>query len=164
MIYECVRCKKPMMPGASPDVLAMGHICTCGMPRKDATRHGDMPYKAKEVPMQSESEKPVGSELEELYLSLLAEHAPDLPKPLQQQYIVPDRGFKADFYWPTERLIIEIDGLVHRVKSRFASDAEKHNLYVLSGFTYLRFTGQMLRHDITRVIEWTRQGLERGKG
>lgn len=149
----CPKCDKVQIPNASISVLQGGHVCNCGMPRP-APR---MPVQATETPKGP-------SDLEELYLSILREYAPDLPKPLQQQYIVPDRGFKADFYWPTERLIIEIDGLVHRVKSRFASDAEKHNLYVLSGFTYLRFTGQMLRHDITRVIEWTRQGLERGTG
>jgi very-short-patch-repair endonuclease len=94
-----------------------------------------------------------------MYLDILAEHAPGLPKPLRQQEIVPGRKFTTDFCWPVEKVAVEIEGACHRTEQRFYSDAEKQCLLTVNGWRVLRFTGRMLRGQVMQVVEWTRKAL-----
>jgi very-short-patch-repair endonuclease len=57
---------------------------------------------------------------------------------------IADRRFRADFAFPAQRVAIEIDGAVHRIKKRFHSDREKGNLATLHGWRVLHVT----RHDV----------------
>lgn len=151
---ECPKCHLPVAPTASESMKQMQVVCTCGSTMSAIRPHSlaQPPQQAKGVP-----------DLEGLYLDILAEYAPELPKPLRQQAIIPERGYTVDFFWPAKKggLVVEIDGNPHRIKSRFQSDAEKHNLLILAGFTYLRFTGTMLRKQVFYVADWTRRGLEK---
>lgn len=51
----------------------------------------------------------------------------------------PERKWRLDFAWPEERLAVEIDGGVHRIKGRFSGDVVKHNELNLMGWVLLRF-------------------------
>lgn len=50
----------------------------------------------------------------------------------------PVRLWRLDFAFPAERLAVEVDGGVHRIKGRFAGDLEKHNALTLAGWRLLR--------------------------
>jgi len=52
----------------------------------------------------------------------------------------PGRRYRFDFCRPSEKLAVEVDGAVHRIKGRFRADVERHNLAVLMGWRVLRFT------------------------
>lgn len=49
------------------------------------------------------------------------------------------RRWRFDFAWPRARLAVEIDGAVHRIRSRFEGDREKGNSAVLLGWRVLHF-------------------------
>lgn len=156
----CDRCSRPVFPFASDAMRRSGQVCTCVA--RVWPSHAPVAQNAATEPCAAKTaEKKAVSDLEGLYLSILAEYAPDLPVPLRQQQVIPDRGFTVDFLFPgSPGVVVEIDGMAHRVKSRFLSDAEKHNLLVLGGWVYLRFTGAMLRKQVTTVVEQTRKALE----
>lgn len=161
MSFEaCPQCGRPVVPCASDFMRGSGQACVCAT-RHRMTSHAPVAQNTATEPCAPKTaEKKAVSDLEGLYLSILAEYAPDLPVPLRQQQVIPDRGFTVDFLFPQTRVVVEIDGMAHRVKSRFLSDAEKHNLLVLGGFVYLRFTGAMLRRQVMTVVEQTRKALE----
>lgn len=155
----CDRCSRPVFPFASDAMRRSGQVCTCVA--RVWPSHAPLVQNAATGPCAPKTtEKKAVSDLEGLYLSILAEYAPDLPVPLRQQQVIPDRGFTVDFLFPKERVVVEIDGMAHRVKSRFLNDAEKHNLLVLGGWVYLRFTGTMLRKQVMTVVEQTKKALE----
>lgn len=79
------------------------------------------------------------------------------PKPVRQFKPFDTRKFACDFAWPELRLIVEVDGEVHRIKSRFHADIEKHALLVLDGWTVLRVGGREVRSGL--AIEWVREML-----
>lgn len=58
----------------------------------------------------------------------------------------PDRRFRFDFAFPAAQLAVEVDGAVHRIKSRFASDREKSNLSMLLGWRVLHVTPAQVRN------------------
>lgn len=78
-----------------------------------------------------------------------------LPAPTRQFRPFEDRKFRCDFAWPDLRLIVEVDGEVHRIAERFHADIEKHALLVLAGWTVLRVGGREVRSGL--AIEWVRQ-------
>lgn len=159
-VEECPKCHKPKFPFASRFIQTTDKVCVCDIMRKDVMTAYANANRAT-IPVQTPKQAKGVPDLEQLYLDILAEYAPELPKPLRQQEVIPGRGYTVDFYFPAQRLVVEIDGNVHRIKTRFQSDAEKNNLLVLAGYVYLRFTGHMLRKQVARVVEWTREGLER---
>jgi len=57
----------------------------------------------------------------------------------------PVRRWRVDFAFLPQRLAVEIDGGVHRIKDRFERDPEKHNALVLAGWRLLRFSAPMVR-------------------
>ena len=64
---------------------------------------------------------------------------------IRQYQFCPTRKWKADFAWPDRKLIVEIDGQVHRIKERFAADIERHNWLALNGWMHLRFSTKMVK-------------------
>jgi len=54
------------------------------------------------------------------------------------------RRFRFDFVIEP-KIAVEIDGVVHRIKGRFASDREKGNLAVLHGWRVLHFSPAQVR-------------------
>lgn len=60
------------------------------------------------------------------------------------------RRFKADFYWPDRRLVVEVNGGTwnggrHTRGAGVERDYEKLNLAVLAGYRYLLFTSRQVR-------------------
>lgn len=60
----------------------------------------------------------------------------DLPRPLCQQKI---EGFRVDFLWAAERVIVETDGRAHDAPSMRAADAVRDNLLGVAGYLVLRY-------------------------
>jgi len=66
------------------------------------------------------------------------------------------RRWRADFCWPDQKLIVEIEGGQwiqgrHQRGSGFALDCAKYNAAVLAGYRVLRYTTEMVR--LGRAIE-----------
>ncbi len=102
------------------------------------------------------------SPLEDLFLRLLVEREIELP---ECQYLVHDRNgsivCRADFAYPKQRLIIELDGReYHSDSDGFQSDRDKQNRTQALGWTTLRFTWFDLTsrrdHTISTVVRTLR--------
>jgi very-short-patch-repair endonuclease len=59
----------------------------------------------------------------------------------------------ADFYCPAEKLVIELDGQVHRDPLRSAYDAERDARLRGLGFTVLRFENRLVFDETEFVLE-----------
>ncbi len=65
--------------------------------------------------------------------------------PVERQYrFCPTRKWAADFCLPDRKLVIEVDGMVHRIKERFIADIERSNWLALNGWTLLRYSTKMV--------------------
>lgn len=65
-----------------------------------------------------------------------------LPVPMTD---VPLLGFTADFLWPAERVIVEVDGYdVHSHRAAFERDHRRDVVHKDGGYEVLRFTGRQL--------------------
>lgn len=56
-----------------------------------------------------------------------------------------DRRFRFDFAFLEEQIAVEIDGVVHRIKSRFNADREKGTIALLLGWRVLHVTSAQVR-------------------
>lgn len=73
----------------------------------------------------------------------------------------PKRRWRSDFFWPEERLIVEVEGgqsVVgggrHQRSGGFEEDAKKYNEASIMGFALLRFTTRMVtRGEALEAIE-----------
>ncbi len=80
-----------------------------------------------------------------------------LPMPVEEFYPLADRNFRIDFAYPEQKLAIEIDGAVHRIKGRFHSDLEKHALLLLAGWRVLRVGSEQIKSGI--AMGWIKELL-----
>lgn len=88
------------------------------------------------------------SELERRFLPL-AQQA-ELPLPETQVYVC---GFKVDFYWRSQKLVVETDGLrYHRTPSQQARDGRRDQVLAAAGFTCLRFTHAQIEFEPEHVV------------
>ena len=81
------------------------------------------------------------SELEAWFLNLVRDD--DLPEPLVNFALTaPDHPrIEVDFYWPTHRLIVELDGWeTHRTRAAFEQDRRRDAALQAAGCSVLRFT------------------------
>lgn len=78
-----------------------------------------------------------------------------LPAPTREFRPFEERRFRCDFAWPALKLIVEVDGEVHRISSRFHRDIEKQAMLLLAGWRCLR-VGSIQVRDGT-AIEWLKQ-------
>ena len=80
------------------------------------------------------------SELEECFLELC--RASSLPQPQVNVWIALEpTGYEADFLWPQQRLVAELDGrTVHATHRAFEHDRRRDQRLTLAGFTVVRFT------------------------
>jgi hypothetical protein len=85
--------------------------------------------------------------------------AAELPAPEREYSFFPGRKWRADFAWPTRRLLVEVEGGVysggrHTTGPGFERDCEKYNAAALSGWVVLRFTGRLIESgEALTVIE-----------
>ena len=82
-----------------------------------------------------------------------------LPEPEREYRFAPPRRYRADFAYPDEMLLIEVEGGVwtngaHVRGKHYTSDCSKYNLAATMGFRVLRFTGEMIKSGLAlRTIE-----------
>jgi hypothetical protein len=62
------------------------------------------------------------------------------------------RSFLVDFLWSTQRLIVEVDGPVHRSDRSFESDRERDSLLQIEGFRVIRFTKHRVQAQQRQVL------------
>ncbi len=87
------------------------------------------------------------SELERRFLRLI--RAARLPDPETGAHIA---GFKVDFVWADQRVVVETDGLrFHRTPASQARDRKRDQALTAAGFTPLRFTHAQIRYEPTHV-------------
>ena len=71
-------------------------------------------------------------------------------------------GFTADFVWPDQRLIVELDGYpYHRDRAAFERDHRRDIVHRNSGYDVLRFTGRQLEEEPFLVITAIARALDR---
>lgn len=81
-----------------------------------------------------------------------------LPEPFREHVFHPTRGWKIDLAYPMQQKAIEIEGGVHRIKSRFLRDVEKYNEMTFMGWKLIRVTNEMVKNGealkvVRRFIE-----------
>ena len=85
-----------------------------------------------------------------------------LPEPEREYRFVPGRKFRADFAYPADRLLIEVDGGAfiagrHTRGTGFEKDAEKASLAAVNGWRVIRVTPRHI--DSGQALEWIRAAL-----
>lgn len=71
--------------------------------------------------------------------------AAGLPVPVREYTFHDTRNWRFDLAWPDRMLAVEVDGGVHRLKSRFLADREKLNQACLLRWRYLRVGPEQVR-------------------
>lgn len=61
-------------------------------------------------------------------------------EPVPEYQFAPPRKWRFDWAWPERMIALEIDGVIHRIKDKFARDMEKSNAAQLAGWVVLRCT------------------------
>jgi very-short-patch-repair endonuclease len=83
-------------------------------------------------------------------------------KPIRE-YIggVPNRRFRIDIAFVSEKIAIEIDGWQYHAKFKddFIKDRERQNLFVMNGWRILRFTASQIIHRSHEVESMIAQAL-----
>ncbi len=72
-----------------------------------------------------------------------------LPEPIHEYRFHPYRKWRADYAWPLQRVIVEVEGGIwtqgrHTRGAGFLADMAKYNAAALLGFHILRYTPQQL--------------------
>jgi very-short-patch-repair endonuclease len=80
-----------------------------------------------------------------------------LPPPLVN---VPVAGFTVDFFWPANRLIVEVDGYrFHGHRRAFENDRRRQTALVAAGHNVIRVTWRQIRDEPLAVIAAIAQAL-----
>ena len=62
-------------------------------------------------------------------------------------------GYTADFLWPTQKVIVELDGYdYHRGRAAFERDHQRDAEHQRMGYLVIRITGRQLRHRPEEVL------------
>jgi very-short-patch-repair endonuclease len=97
------------------------------------------------------------SEAEERFLSLIRDSG--LPQPLMN---VRRHGYEIDFFWPEERVAVEVDGFAyHGTRERFEEDRKRDAVLRKAGITVIRVTWRQLERHATAVVADVAQALAR---
>jgi very-short-patch-repair endonuclease len=75
-----------------------------------------------------------------------------IPAPVREHRFLAERKFRLDFAWPSQRVAVEVQGMVHRIKGRFKEDIEKRALALLAGWRVLEVSGAEIRSG--QAIAW----------
>ncbi len=76
----------------------------------------------------------------------------------RRQHIIGD--YIADFVCLRERIIIEVDGLIHQLPENIASDLERTQWLNSQGFQILRFTNNQVLFELEKVLTMIIGALE----
>lgn len=104
------------------------------------------------------------SQLETTFL--LACREAGLPEPMPEYIFQRDRRWRADFAWPEQLLIVEIEGGDwirgrHTRAAGYATDCIKYNSAQLAGWRVIRFSGELVRNALRYCVSVVRLCLER---
>lgn len=86
------------------------------------------------------------------------------PDPHKEYRFIPSRKFRADFAWPKQKIIVEVDGgqwQAHGGRHAHDADKEKLNLAAENGWRVLRYSPEMLESDPQKVVEQVARTLAR---
>jgi very-short-patch-repair endonuclease len=93
------------------------------------------------------------SELEEIGLALCREH--HLTQPVTNVYV---EGYEIDFYWPEQRLVVEVDGrAAHQTRTAFERDRARDAELTAAGYRVMRFTERRAVTDAAGVADQLRR-------
>ena len=67
------------------------------------------------------------------------------PEPELEYLFASPRKWRFDLAWPELRRAVEVDGAVHRIKSRFLGDLEKNQAATLAGWLVLRVAPRQVK-------------------
>ena len=74
-------------------------------------------------------------------------------------------GYRVDFYWPGQRLVVETDGLrYHRTAATQARDARRDRAHAWAGLMTMRFTYAEVRDEPEAVAATLAEVLRRLEG
>ena len=102
-----------------------------------------------------------GSKLEDKFLVLFTEAAPDISI-LRWQKVIKGRRFEFDFCLPDHRILVEIQGGTynggrHTRGYGYDADCEKSRLAQFDNWDVIAYTGrQITKENIERLIEYAR--------
>ena len=100
------------------------------------------------------------SELEDAFQRLVLRSGLPRPSPQFQVLASGEPIARADFAYPEQKLVIELDGFAfHSDPASFVLDRERQNRLLMAGFRVLRYTARDLRKRPEEVIEELRQAL-----
>ena len=100
----------------------------------------------------------------ELHLARLLRSAKITGWKRQHKY-VPGRKFQADFAFPEQKLIVEVDGGIYNRRAHgsiggIIADMKRTNLAAISGWRVMRFRPDELQKEPDSVIEQIKLALE----
>jgi very-short-patch-repair endonuclease len=80
-----------------------------------------------------------------------------LPQPLTNIML---NGHLVDFYWPDQRLIVEVDGYgTHGNRLAFENDRRRDQTRVAAGYVVIRVTWRQLQHEAIAITARIAQAL-----
>lgn len=109
---------------------------------------------------QAPQEPAYGSDLEALFGQQLT--LTQLPKPTRQYLFLRGSKHTLDFAWPDLMIGVEVQGMVHRVKTTFKNDIKKRAQGLLQGWKVLEVGGAEIKDGT--AMEWLHQLFEMVKG
>ena len=74
-----------------------------------------------------------------------------LPMPAHRQYNIVN--YIVDFYIPQKQLVIEIDGIQHRMREHQEKDHERDAFLKTEGLSVLRFPNESIRKNFATVCQ-----------
>jgi hypothetical protein len=132
------------------DPTALASLCDNAGGRKGTGLLGALLVEHQELPWTR-------SELERRFLRLCDRAG--IPRPAVN---VPVEGFEVDFFWPAERLVVELDGWsFHRGRAAFERDRSRDAALQVAGYRVLRITYRRLVEDPDSVVREIRALLFR---
>lgn len=96
------------------------------------------------------------SDIEELFAQQLS--LTKLPAPVRQYPYLRGSRHTLDFAWPDLMIGVEVQGMVHRIKTKFHADIKKRATAMLQGWRVLEVGGAEIREGV--AIEWLHQLFE----
>lgn len=140
----------PLYPSKTPGV----EIWMDGTPVRDIPRSlQTTPEKVS--PGKAKTGPKAGSKIEELLAFQIK--AAGLPEPVREYRHIPGRRFRLDFAWVDQKIGVECQGMVHRIKRQFENDIFKRQLGLMAGWRILEVSGKTVRSG--QAVLWIAQLL-----
>ena len=97
------------------------------------------------------------SPLEDRFAEFCREHLADLPAPQTNVSIL---DHEVDAYWPSQRLVVELDGFAyHGHRAAFERDRERDATMQAAGYRVIRLTHRQLETEAPRIATQLRKLL-----